>query len=45
MEQLNTLFLIMVLFLFVSVVTTRISERLGMPLLLVFLVVGMLADE
>lgn len=45
MEQFNTLFLIMASLLFVSVVATRMSARLGMPLLLVFLGVGMLAGE
>ncbi len=45
MEQLNILFLVMAALLFVSVVATRMSARLGMPLLLVFLGVGILAGE
>ena len=44
-EKLNILFLVMALLLFVSVVASRLSARLGMPLLLVFLGVGMLAGE
>lgn len=45
MQQLNVLFLVMAALLFVSVVATRVSARLGMPLLLVFLGVGMLAGD
>ena len=45
MEQFNALFLVMASLLFVSVVATRMSARLGMPLLLVFLGVGMLAGK
>lgn len=43
MQGMNIIFLVMALLLFVSVVATRLSARLGMPLLLVFLGVGMLA--
>lgn len=43
MEKINILFLVMALLLFMSVIASRISTRLGMPLLLVFLGVGMLA--
>lgn len=39
------LFLVMALLLFVSVIASRLSARLGMPLLLAFLGVGMLAGE
>lgn len=45
MQQMNVLFLVMAALLFVSVVATRMSARLGMPLLLVFLGVGMLAGD
>ena len=45
MDSLNTFFLIIALLLFISVVASRVSSRFGMPLLLVFLVVGMLAGE
>lgn len=45
MQQMNILFLVMAALLFVSVVATRMSARMGMPLLLVFLGVGMLAGE
>ena len=45
MDGVNFLFLITALLLFVSVVATRVSAKLGMPLLLVFLGVGMLAGE
>ena len=45
MDGVNFLFLITALLLFVSVVATRVSAKLGMPLLLVFLAVGMLAGE
>ncbi|SSY70198.1 potassium/proton antiporter [Alysiella crassa] len=45
MSQINVIFLIMAVLLFVSVVASRLSARLGMPLLLVFLGVGMLAGE
>lgn len=45
MTALNFLFLIIALLLFVSVIASRVSARLGMPLLLAFLGVGMLAGE
>jgi len=45
LDSLNTFFLIIALLLFISVVASRVSSRFGMPLLLVFLVVGMLAGE
>lgn len=45
MSSINILFLVMALLLFVSVIASRISARLGMPLLLAFLGVGMLAGE
>ena len=45
MDGVNFLFLITASLLFVSVVATRASTKLGMPLLLVFLGVGMLAGE
>lgn len=45
MNSLNFLFLVTALLLFVSVIASRISARIGMPLLLVFLGVGMLAGE
>lgn len=41
----NVLFMVMALLLFVSVIASRLSARLGMPLLLAFLGVGMLAGE
>ncbi|MFH6973453.1 potassium/proton antiporter [Neisseria sp. 23W00296] len=45
MDAVNTLFLIIALLLFISVVASRVSTRFGMPLLLVFLGVGMLAGD
>lgn len=45
MDSLNTLFLIIATLLFVSILASRISSRFGMPLLLVFLGVGMLAGR
>lgn len=41
----NSLFLLCGALLFLSVVSTTLSARLGMPLLLVFLAVGMLAGK
>ena len=41
----NTLFLISGLLLFLSVLGSMLSARLGFPLLLIFLVLGMLAGE
>ncbi|OSI10812.1 potassium/proton antiporter [Neisseria canis] len=45
MDSLNIFFLVIALLLFVSVIASRISARVGMPLLLAFLGVGMLAGE
>ncbi|MDO4432972.1 MAG: potassium/proton antiporter [Alysiella sp.] len=45
MDNLNLLYLVMGILLFVSVLVSRISARLGMPLLLAFLGVGILAGE
>lgn len=45
MDWMNILLLLGGALLFVSVVSTTLSARLGMPLLLVFLAVGMLAGE
>ncbi|MCB1898336.1 potassium/proton antiporter [Cognatazoarcus halotolerans] len=45
MSALNGLFLLVGLLLFVSVLASTVSARLGLPLLLLFLVVGMLAGE
>lgn len=45
MLAINIIFLAMAILLFVSVIASRISTRLGMPLLLTFLGVGMLAGE
>lgn len=45
MDALNIFFLVTALLLFVSVIVSRISARIGMPLLLAFLGVGMLAGE
>ena len=45
MSTINTLFLLAGLLLFISVLASTISARLGLPLLLLFLVVGMLAGE
>lgn len=45
MNALNGLFLLVGLLLFVSVLASTVSARLGLPLLLLFLVVGMLAGE
>lgn len=45
LDGMNILFLLGGMLLFVSVVSTTLSARLGMPLLLVFLGVGILAGE
>ena len=45
MDWMNSLFLLCGALLFLSVVSTTLSARLGMPLLLVFLAVGMLVGE
>lgn len=45
MTALNALFLLAGILLFISVLASTVSARLGLPLLLLFLVVGMLAGE
>lgn len=45
MTGINALFLLAGLLLFISVLASTVSARLGLPLLLLFLVVGMLAGE
>ena len=45
MTGINALFLLAAMLLFISVVASTLSARLGVPLLLLFLVVGMLAGE
>ncbi|MDO4643149.1 MAG: potassium/proton antiporter [Cardiobacteriaceae bacterium] len=45
MESMNLIFLIFAFLFFISIVATRLSAHMGMPLLLVFLGVGMLAGE
>lgn len=45
MEVMNTLFVICAGLLCVSILASSMSSRLGIPLLLVFLIVGMLAGE
>ncbi len=45
MTTISTLFLLAGLLLFISVLASRLSARLGLPLLLLFLGVGMLAGE
>lgn len=45
MEFINTILLLLALLLFVSVLGSTLSARLGLPLLLLFLIVGMLAGE
>lgn len=45
MDGLNSLFVLCGLLLFLSVISTTLSARLGMPLLLMFLAVGILAGE
>lgn len=45
MDSINILLLLAGILLFISVVASTLSARLGMPLLLVFLAVGMLAGE
>lgn len=44
-ENMNVFFLLAGFLLFVSVMASSLSKRLGMPLLLLFLAVGMLAGE
>lgn len=45
MTALNGLFLLAGVLLFISVLASTVSARLGLPLLLLFLIVGMLAGE
>jgi cell volume regulation protein A len=45
MDGINALFLLVGLLLFVSVLASTLSARLGVPLLLLFLIVGMLAGD
>jgi cell volume regulation protein A len=45
MTTISTLFLLAGLLLFISVLASTVSARLGLPLLLLFLCVGMLAGE
>jgi cell volume regulation protein A len=45
MEQVNTLLLLSGVLLFLGVLASTLSARLGLPFLLIFLVVGMLAGE
>ena len=45
MTTISTLFLLAGLLLFISVLASTVSARLGLPLLLLFLIVGMLAGE
>jgi len=45
MDTLNILYLVGALLIFTSIMASTLSARLGVPLLLLFLVVGMLAGE
>ncbi|UXZ05022.1 potassium/proton antiporter [Moraxella nasicaprae] len=45
MDYLNTLYVVASLLIFISIMTSTLSARLGVPLLLFFLGVGMLAGE
>lgn len=45
MLDINTIYLVMAVLIFVSIMTSTLSARLGVPLLLFFLGVGMLAGE
>ena len=43
MDTLNVLYLVGALLIFASIMASTLSARLGVPLLLLFLIVGMLA--
>ncbi|WP_367110506.1 potassium/proton antiporter [uncultured Psychrobacter sp.] len=45
MDTLNILYLVGALLIFTSIMASTLSARLGLPLLLLFLIVGMLAGE
>ena len=45
MDTLNVLYLVGALLIFASILSSTVSARLGIPLLLLFLAVGMLAGE
>ena len=45
MDTLNIIYLVSAVLIFLSIMTSTLSARLGVPLLLFFLVVGMLAGE
>lgn len=45
MDTLNILYLVGALLIFASIMASTLSARLGVPLLLLFLIVGMLAGE
>ena len=45
MDTLNILYLVSAVLIFVSIMTSQLSARLGVPLLLFFLGVGVLAGE
>jgi cell volume regulation protein A len=45
MDTLNILYLVGAVLIFASIMATTLSARLGVPLLLLFLIVGMLAGE
>ena len=45
MDTLNMLYVVASMLIFASIMTSTLSARLGVPLLLIFLAVGMLAGE
>lgn len=45
MPDINTIYLVIAVLIFISILTSTLSARLGMPLLLFFLGVGMLAGD